>query len=153
MRQPLPPLSRPPPKEGRSSHPYTIGGGTARTLKGADEVIHRKLVRNRIPRRVLRYLLMFAREGTWFLDFCSGYQTNRKVVEDAGLEYIAVGIIEFFKLGSGPNPKTARAGVVADLTEVDPEELIRQIEEKYRFSPDDIAFTPPRAKRTRICRG
>ena len=135
-----------PPSTGRVNHPYAIGGETSRALKGADEVIHR----NRIPGRLLRHLLKSAKKGTWFLDLCSGYQTNREVVEHANLTYIAVDIEEFFKLGPGPNAKTARADIVADLAEIDPEELLRQIEEKYGLSPDDLAFiwfSPP-AKQT-----
>ena len=54
--------------------------------------------RNRIPGRLLGYLLMFAKKGTWFLGLCSGYQANRKVVEEARLIYIAVDIEEFLNL-------------------------------------------------------
>ena len=77
------------------------------------------------------------------MDLCSGYQTNREVVENANLIYIAVDIEEFFKLGPGPNAKTARADIVADLAEIDPEELLRQIKEKHGLSPDDLAFICP----------
>ena len=80
------------PSKGRASHPYTIGGVIFRALKGAEEVIHR----NRIPGRLLRYLLTFAKEGTCVLDLCSGYQTNRNAVEEAGLIYIAADIADFF---------------------------------------------------------
>ena len=114
------------PRPGRVSHPYTIGGQTSRALKGADEKNHR----NRIPVRLLRYLLTLTRKGTWFLDLCSGYQTNRQVAEEAGLTYIAVDVNEFFKLGSGPNAATAQAHIVADLIETDPEALLSEIWEK-----------------------
>ena len=42
---------------GRDSHPYTIGGVASRALKGAGDVIHR----NRIPGRLLKQLLRFAK--------------------------------------------------------------------------------------------
>ena len=140
------PFPHGPPTTGQANHPYTIGGEMSRALKGADEVIHR----NRIPGRLLRHLLKSAKKGTWFLDLCSGYQTNREVVENANLTCIAVDIEEFFKLGSGPNAKTARADIAADLADIDPEELLSQIEEKCGLSPDDLAFTPPspRARQT-----
>ena len=110
-----------------------------RALKGAGEVIHR----NRIPGRLLRHLLTFVTKGTWFLDLCSGYQTNRAVVEEAGLIYIAVDIEEFFKTGPG---RTAQASVVADLVEIDPEELLKRIKDECNQSPEDLAFiwfSPP----------
>ena len=81
--------------------------------------------RNRIPGHLLRYLLTFKKEGTWFLGLCSGYQTNREVVEKARLRYIAADTAELSKLGSGINAKTAHADITADLTEVDPEELLK----------------------------
>ena len=120
-----------PPTEGRGNHPFTIGGETSRALKGASEVIYS----NRIPERLLRYLLIFLKKGTWFLDLCPGYQTNREVVENVRLRYIVVDIAELFKLGSGVNAKIARANIVA--------ELLRRIAEEYGLLPEDLAFIWP----------
>ena len=113
-----------------------VGGEAPRALKGADETIHR----NRIPGRFLVYLLTFVKKGTWFLDLCYGYQTNRKVVEEAELIYITWGITEFFQFGSDLHAKTAQAHAVADLTKIDPEALLRKITENRGHPPDDLAF-------------
>ena len=59
---------------------------------------------------------------------------------------IAVDITKFFKLGSGPHAKTAQAHIVADLTETDPEALLREILKEHGHSPEDLAFiwfSPP----------
>ena len=59
---------------------------------------------------------------------------------------IAVDIEKTFKLGSGPNAKTTWDDINADLAEIDSVELLNKIEEKYGFSPDDLAFiwfSPP----------
>ena len=90
------------------------------------------MYRNRIPGCLLRtrHLLTHVKITGWFLDLCSGYQTNRAVAEMAGLRYIAADIAEIFKLGSGPNAKVATAGVAADLTLIDPEDRLKEIERK-----------------------
>ena len=52
----------------------------------------------------------------------------------------------FYKLRSSPNAKTAQAHVVVDLTEIDPEALLRKITEKEEHLPEDLAFiwfSPP----------
>jgi hypothetical protein len=132
------------PPTGSVNHPYTIGGQTSRALRGPGEITHR----NRIPARLLRWLLTNARLGKkrWFLDLCSGYQTNRAVVELHGLIYVAVDIEKIFKLGSGPSARLAVASLVADLGLTNPEDLLSQIHRELDHAPEDLAFiwfSPP----------
>ena len=58
-----------PPTKGRGSHPFNTGGHSSKALKGPGEITHR----NRIPARLLRYLLTHVTKGGWFLCLCSGY--------------------------------------------------------------------------------
>ena len=124
--------------KGPANHPYTIAGHSSRALKGPGEITHR----NRIPARLLRWLLTHTLLGErrWFLDLCSGYQTNREVVELHGLIYVAIDIAETFKLGSGPGALLATTSLVADLGHTDPEDLLSRIQRELGHSPDDLAF-------------
>ena len=131
-----------PPPFGTRKHPYTIAGQAGTALKGPKEIAHR----NRIPGRLLRHLLTYSKQTGWVLDLCSGYQTNRKVVEGAELRYVAVDIERTFRLGSGPHAATATADIVADLTQVDPEDLLDTIEAELGLKVKDLAFiwfSPP----------
>ena len=67
-------------------------------------------------------------------------------MEGAELRYVAVDIERTFRLGSGPHAATATADIVADLTQVDPEDLLDTIEAELGLKVKDLAFiwfSPP----------